>query len=150
MRTAVATVMLALVFAACGDGDGDTPELTVPPGEDITTTTSPAATADGEITSRGDCRDATKTQGQADLEMQDFRFAPSCLVISTTQGLRLHNEGEAEHNWSLETGLDVDVAPGDEVNTEATGLDPGTYAFFCKYHRESHDMEGELRVDDDG
>lgn len=146
MRRGLVAIVLALVFVACGGDDADTPELTVPPGSDITTTASPDTDTDGEISAGGDCQDATKAEGQADLEMQDFRFAPPCLVISTAQGLRLHNEGDAEHNWSLETGLDVDVGPGDEVNTEATGLDPGTYTFFCKYHRESHEMEGELRV----
>lgn len=146
MRTLLAATVICLAFAACGDDVGDTPELTIPPGEDITTTASPAGDDDGDITAGGDCQDATEAEGQADLEMQDYAFAPTCLVISTSQGLRLHNEGQVEHNWSLETGLDVDVSPGDEVNTEATGLDPGTYTFFCKYHREEHDMEGELRV----
>ena len=80
--------------------------------------------------------------------MQDFQFAPPCLQISTAQGLRLHNEGQAPHNFSVEdnAGLDVDVQPGDENNTEATGLKAGSYTFFCKFHRESKDMEGELRV----
>lgn len=140
-------LVLAVVSATCGGGDGAAPDLTIPPGEGITTTASPAATDDDSVTAGGDCRDTRKTEGQADLEMQDFAFAPRCLIISTRQGLRVHNEGTVEHNWSVEGfGLDIDVAPGDENNTEATGLDPRTYTFFCKYHRESNDMEGELRV----
>lgn len=95
----------------------------------------------------GDCTDNSKDEGQADLEMQDFVFAPPCLQINSGQGLRVHNEGKVKHNWTVEgKGLDIDVEPGQENNTEATGLDVGTYKFFCKYHRESHDMEGELRV----
>ena len=54
-------------------------------------------------------------------------FAPPCLEMPTDQGLRLHNEGDVEHNFSVEgvSGIDVDVSPGDENNTEATGLAPG-------------------------
>jgi plastocyanin len=100
------------------------------------------------MTAGGDCQDDTKADGPGDLEMQDFVFAPPCLEISTSQGLRIHNEGEKEHNFSVEGfGLDVDVSPGDENNTEATGLEPGRYTFFCKYHRESNDMEGELVIE---
>ncbi len=141
----VAVVMLALA-AACGD-DGGTTSATDAPGDQTTATSSPSETDEG-ITTGGDCQDAAEAEGQADLEMQDFVFAPPCLEISTAQGLRIHNEGQAEHNFSVEGvgGLDVDVSPGDENNTEATGLTPGTYTFFCKYHRESNDMEGKLVV----
>ena len=107
-----------------------------------------AETTDG-MQAGGDCQDYTEADGPADLEMQDFTFAPPCFITTTeTPGLRVHNEGKVTHNWTLEgTGLDIDVEPGQENNTEALGVEEGTYTFFCKYHRESHDMEGELRVE---
>jgi plastocyanin len=144
----VAVVLLAL-GAACADdspSDGSTSASGAPSSSDQPLAgTSPSG--DG-MTADGDCQDATEPDGPADLEMQDFVFAPSCLEMSTEQGLRIHNEGENEHNFNVEGfgGLDVDVAPGDENNTEATGLNAGEYTFFCKYHRESNDMEGKLVV----
>lgn len=140
----MAIAMLALT-AACSSDDPATSE-SVSPNDQPVATASPAASGDA-TTADGECQDDTKADGPADLEMQDFVFAPPCLLITTAQGLRIHNEGENEHNFSVDGfGLDVDVSPGDENNTEATGLEPGSYTIFCKYHRESNDMEGKLLV----
>ena len=134
MKTRLAATLVSLVLVAgCGGGDDRA--------ERDEATQTPAHTATP-------CSDASAVGGQADLEMQDYSFAPRCLQISTAQGLRVHNEGEATHNLSVENiaGIDIDVEPGDENNTEPTGLTEGTYKIFCKFHRASQDMEGELRV----
>jgi plastocyanin len=138
----ILAVLGALLLGACAS-DGDP---TVADGP----TDAPVETeGDENIQAGGDCQDYTEADGPADLEMQDFAFAPPCFIVTTeTPGLRVHNEGEAKHNWTLEgTGLDIDVEPGQENNTEALGVEEGTYTFFCEYHRESYDMEGELRVE---
>lgn len=146
MRKLLALVVLVLAsVSACGD-EGSPTVASAPPARATSDGGSPAATDDA-ITAGGECHDATEVEGQADLEMQDNAFAPECLLISESQGLRMHNEGDNEHNFTVEGfGLDVDVSPGDENNTEATGLEPGSYTFFCKYHRSSDDMEGKLLV----
>jgi len=127
-----------LAAGACFDVGNDTTEAT----DDA----EPTATE--QIQAGGECTDNSEVDGQADLEMQDFSFAPPCLQINTNQGLRVHNEGDVAHNLSVENiaGIDIDVQPGEENNTEATGLTPGKYSIFCKFHRGSNDMEGELRV----
>jgi plastocyanin len=145
-RLIVALVALVALMGACSSDDtaSDVAATAAP------ATSEPAGTpaASDAMTAGGECQDATEAEGQADLEMQDFVFAPPCLEISTAQGLRIHNEGSVEHNFSVQgfAGLDVDVEPGDENNTEPTGLDPGTYQFFCKYHRDSKGMKGKLVV----
>ena len=146
MRRLFAVVIMTLALGA-GCGDDGTPSVASEPPGDGRSEASASASGDG-VTAGGDCQDATEADGPGDIEMQDFAFAPRCLEISTSQGLRLHNEGDVEHNWSVDgvSGLDVDVSAGDENNTEATGLMSGTYTFFCKYHREQHDMEGTLVV----
>jgi plastocyanin len=86
--------------------------------------------------------------GTARIVLRDFAFDPVCSVVETDQGLSLPNEGEVEHNFSLEgPDIDLDVAAGDETNTEAIGgmAEPGTYALFCKIHRGAG-MEGEVRI----
>ena len=144
----VAVSVLALTTACADDraADGSTSASGAPSSSDQPLTGSSPG-SDG-MTADGDCQDNSEADGPADLEMQDFKFAPPCLEMSTAQGLRIHNEGDVEHNFSVEGfgGLDVDVSPGDENNTEATGLKAGEYTFFCKYHRESNDMEGKLVV----
>jgi plastocyanin len=140
-------VLIVTLFAACGDDGGR--GVATAPADRTTDATAPRIDGRPDGTAAGDdCEDAAKGGGPADIEMQDFSFAPRCLEITTDQGLRLHNEGDREHNWSVEgvSGLDVDVSAGDENNTEATGLMPGTFTFFCKYHRERYDMEGALVV----
>jgi plastocyanin len=149
MRKLLAVSIIAVaLMAACSNDDPNLAATDEPTATDAAATTAPAGTDSGGIQAGGDCTDNSKASGQADLEMQDFQFAPPCLQINTGQGLRLHNEGQAEHNFSVEgfEGLDVDVEPGEENNTEATGLKAGKYTFFCEYHRESKNMEGELRV----
>lgn len=150
-RIVVAVAAIAVLSVACSSGED--PALSGPDGENISVATDapdPTPTSDPGTAAPGagsNCTDAASAGGQADLEMQDFAFAPKCLQISASQGLRVHNEGEALHNWSVEGfGLDIDVEPGQENNTEATGLEAGNYTFFCKYHRDSHSMAGELRV----
>ena len=131
----VLAVMVAAVALAGGCSSGDVGD------EPVEATRTPAPTATP-------CSDASAVEGQADLEMQDYSFTPPCLQISTAQGLRVHNEGGVAHNLSVENiaGIDIDVEPGDENNTEPTGLTQGRYTIFCKFHRDSQDMEGELRV----
>jgi plastocyanin len=140
----VAGFIAVAAFGACAKDKASDLAASAEP----STASTPAANSSDAMTAGGDCQDNSKAEGQADLEMQDFQFAPPCLIMSTSQGLHLHNEGTVEHNFSVEgfKGLDVDVEPGEENNTEATGLKAGTYQFFCKYHGDSKGMKGELRL----
>jgi plastocyanin len=148
-RTATVAVVVSLA-ALGGCSAGGEPEATTAPTAVVTVAPSPAqATTTDRVPQPGeDCTDDAAASGPGDLGFEDYRFAPACLQINTGQGLHLHNDGQAIHNLSVEgfPGIDVDVPPEEENNTEATGLQPGTYTIFCKYHRDSQDMEGELRV----
>lgn len=129
-RLTVVLLVCAGLFVGCANDDAPDIEATdAPPTDPVT-----------------ECTDVSGSSGQADLALLDFEFDPECLQINEGQGLGLHNEGDATHNFSVEGfGLDVDVRSGEENNTEATGLEPGEYTMFCKYHRGSG-MEGELRI----
>jgi plastocyanin len=78
----------------------------------------------------------------------DFQFTPAQVVIGTDQGLRIHNAGPSLHNMTV-TGsqIDLDTPPGQTSRTEpiSGALAPGTYPFFCKYHR-ARGMVGVLIV----
>lgn len=142
----VGLVVAASLFAGCANTE-ETPPATATDVPVASVAASPEGTSD-EIVAGGECMDASETEGQADLEMQDFVFAPPCLIIAKSQGLRLHNEGDVKHNFSVKNflGLDVDVEPGAENNTEPLLLDIGEYDFFCKFHAESENMKGKLEV----
>ena len=148
MRRLFGTIAICLLaLTSCAEDGGpetaatDEPTLTEPATEE------PSGTGE-DIQAAGECQDNSEAEGPADLEMQEFTFAPKCLQMSASQGLRLHNEGEFKHNFSVEgfAGLDVDLEPSEENNTEATGLEVGSYTMYCKIHRESYDMEGTLKV----
>ena len=82
------------------------------------------------------------------LDMEDNAFDPPCLVVLGGQSLRLRNRGDNLHNLSIETTqVDIDVPPGEGVNTEPIGsvVSPGTYTYFCRYHR-GQGMEGDVTV----
>jgi plastocyanin len=84
----------------------------------------------------------------AEVTQSDFSFTPSALAIRTDQGLSIKNNGPSLHNFSIPgTQVDLDVQPGQSTNTESIGqvVKPGTYQFFCKYHK-SRGMVGTITV----
>lgn len=135
----VLAAILLMLAGACASDEG---------GENITAASPDTSTAASQPPS-GECTDLTGNASGAPIEQMDspFRFDPACAIIKTSQGLSIVNNGSVTHNLSVEgfAGIDVDVEPGQTNNTETTGLEAGTYAFFCKFHRASG-MEGELRV----
>ena len=141
-RLLILAACLALLSVSCGDSNGIATTL---PAD--TTTTVEATTSTAVVTTTApDCVDATSGP-VFDVVARDNVFDPACLIVKGTQGLHMVNEGQRTHNFSVDgvPMIDVDVRPGEEINTESIGLAPGTYRFFCKYH-ESAGMVGELRV----
>jgi plastocyanin len=127
--------LLVLLAACSGPADGS-PRRSPSP-----TTPQPA------VSSPKPCADLTERPFS--LGMRDFRFVPSCLVVSGTVPFHLHNNGSTEHNLTIPgTGFSVDVAPGKsagEGRLMASNVPPGTYRFFCRFHR-AKGMTGELHV----
>ncbi len=74
----------------------------------------------------------------ASVSEADYQFTPARIVIGTGQDLHILNQGPSLHNLSVSgTQVDLDTSPGETTRTEPIGgaLKPGTYPFFCKYHR---------------
>jgi plastocyanin len=102
--------------------------------------------SEGEVTG---CEDLSAADaGPAQLIMQDYEFVHPCFAVSSTQGLQLVNSGSATHNLSIGEAIDIDVEPGERVNTEPLGeiLAPGEYDFACRYH-EDRGMIGQIIVE---
>jgi len=124
VRITVLAAALALFGVACGGSS--TPSST-------STTTPPASpTASGG-------GPATTT-----LTASDNVFNPTAFTFSGTQ-ITLKNMGANLHNFSVEgQNVDDDIQPG-ETESESLELPPGTYTFFCKYHR-ALGMQGTITV----
>jgi plastocyanin len=85
--------------------------------------------------------------GGTTITMVDFKFQPATVTASASKALILVNSGSALHNFTIEgSSLDVDVQPGQtQTLPPPAPVQPGTYTFFCKYHR-SQGMEGTITV----
>ncbi|HEX8099206.1 MAG TPA: cupredoxin domain-containing protein [Actinomycetota bacterium] len=128
-----AAVAVALgVLTACGGG---------------TSTAPPAATP--QASAPGASATPTPPSGPTvEIVEEDFKFVPATFAIRTDQGPVVQNKGASLHNISITgTVVDIDTQPGQTTSLEAIGgaLKPGTYEFFCKYHK-GQGMTGTVTV----
>jgi nitrosocyanin len=114
-----------LVFAGCGGGGG-----------------SKKASATGAAASGGGA-------ATVNVVAKDFMFEPT--TITATAGkpvtVTIKNEGQAEHNFSIESlKVNQDVEKGESKTVTFTPTQSGAIQFFCEYHKTSHGMVGTLNV----
>jgi plastocyanin len=85
-----------------------------------------------------------------DVEIEDSRFEPAAIQMSVAQELEPFNHDSVLHNVSIaESGMSFDVEPGvKELYTPPVVLPPGTYAFFCRFHRAAG-MRGTITMSSD-
>ena len=140
------TIALAVLVAACTGRPA--PAETPTAGDETRLETTPGSPSPTVPFVPADCEDATVGGANVGIQMEDNVFDPACVVVLGGQNLRFANQGANLHNFSVEeTQVDLDVSPGTNQNTGPVSelVAPGTYVFFCKYHRELG-MEGELTV----
>ena len=147
-------LLLAAIFLAGCGGDADTAAPTPSPSPTSTATAVPEETEATEPSPEPEeCTDETITGNiEVTIRETDNEFSPACVIVLGGQGLEILNKGSTEHNFSIEgTSVDLDTAPGSPTRTEAISgvVEPGTYTFFCKYHRQLG-MEGEITVTEAG
>lgn len=83
------------------------------------------------------------------LVAKDFQFEPT--TITATAGkpvtVTIKNEGQAEHNFSIESlKVNKDIEKGESQTVTFTPTQSGSIQFFCEYHKNSHGMVGTLNV----
>jgi plastocyanin len=134
-------ILLAVlaVLPACSGAAGDPGGTSSPPPR--TTKPQPA------VSSPDPCAD--EAEHPFTVAMREYRFVPSCLVVTASAPFRLRNNGSERHNLSIPgTGFSVDLPPGgkdSQRGLDRANVPPGTYEFFCRFHR-SRGMTGELHV----
>lgn len=139
-----------LVLTAC-DAEPETAPPATPSPTPVPTVPSPVPAP--TPTPSPACTDATLTGTvEVRISARDFSFDPSCLIVLGGQGLVVRNTGANLHNLTVEdSSVGFDVPPGGVARTAAIGtaVPPGTYAFYCIYHR-GQGMTGELTVSEAG
>lgn len=83
------------------------------------------------------------------LVAKDFAFSPT--TITATAGkpvtVTIKNEGQAEHNFSIESlKVNKDIEKGESQTVTFTPTQSGSLQFFCEYHKDSHGMVGTVTV----
>jgi nitrosocyanin len=116
-----------LVFAGCGGGGGKKAETSE--------TTAAASNAGGGNT--------------VNLVTKDFMFEPATFTATAGKPVTVNvkNEGQAEHNFSIESlKVNQDIEKGESKTVTFTPTQSGSVQFFCEYHKNSHGMVGTLNV----
>ena len=119
---------VALVTAACENEDYEQ------------SSQSPQATGVPQST--------TAPEGALEVTQADFRFEPDNLAATAGKAISvdLVNDGKAAHTFTItELNVDKTLQPGDRATLTFTPDKEGSYAFFCRFHR-NRGMEGVLTV----
>ena len=74
------------------------------------------------------------------------RFQPGTVVLSISHQIELINNDPVRHNVTIPaSGISIDVEPGANDYTRPITLRPGTYEFYCRFHR-ADGMRGVLSM----
>ena len=126
MRKAIVVTAVVLLAAGCGGGGGGT--------NNGSPSAGPTSTGSG---GQANCVDLTSGPVFT-LVQKNIAFHPKCFKARSAQSIHIVNEDSILHNFTIAgTQVNVDVQPGKFFNGESAGLKPGTYQFFCKFHKSS-------------
>ena len=117
-RAIAAMLFVAVLGVACGGGD------------------------DGASSS--DAADGGSEAGTT-VQAVDFAFEPTTVTAPVGGTIELVNEGDTVHSFTVDdAGIDVDADGGESATVDVGDAEPGSYEFYCKYHKDS--MTGTLEV----
>ncbi|MGH2711851.1 MAG: cupredoxin domain-containing protein [Actinomycetota bacterium] len=144
------TVIMMLLLTACGGGSSESESTPSPTPQATVESSEPEEESPA---TEPECVDETITGNtEVTIAENDNAFSPKCVVVLGGQGLEIVNKGSSKHNFSIEgTDVDLDTESGDTTRTEALAgaVEPGTFEFFCKYHR-ALGMVGEITLTEAG
>jgi plastocyanin len=116
-------VVLGIVAAACGGGGG---------ADQSSGTPQPSSSSGGPP---ANCTDES-SGAVFNLTQQNTAFHPDCVIARSEQSIHIENKDGVTHNFSITgTQVNVDIDGGQVFNGESAGLKPGTYPFFCRFHK---------------
>ena len=115
-----------------------------------TSSSAPGGGGSSSSSESGSGADTLDVSGMsnADIEADDFTFAPATLVGTAGQTITLTvtNNGSASHTFTIDDqNVDEELEGGDSVEVSVTFPDSGSVRFYCRFHGGGG-MEGELTV----
>lgn len=83
----------------------------------------------------------------AEVEATNFAFDPTEVTIAQGEAIEVVNAGKTLHTFNIDgEGVATGNIPaGQTATADTSGLDAGTYDFFCLLHRAA--MKGTLEVE---
>jgi plastocyanin len=96
----------------------------------------------------GACGNSGSDDGAADIELRDFSFAPSAFKADAGEELSLdvRNVGATAHTFTIDGGVDQELAPGRAETMQVTAPRTGSVVYYCRFHR-GQGMEGTIQVE---
>jgi plastocyanin len=125
-----------VALGACGGSDSKS-------GSDGGTSSSGAKTSTAPVKLAGKVNDkGTKDvsgDGMApklEIEADDFYFSPTFVKVApgATVTVELKNEGKAQHTFTVDGGVDQQLAPGAKATVTVTAPKSGSLQFHCDFH----------------
>jgi plastocyanin len=143
MRKAmVVLAALGVLLAACGGDDDGGPTTAGAETGATGATSETGATGDASA----DCVDLTGEGDVFTVTIADFTFDPNCFTASASQGIKVVNEDDVGHTFTMVgTDINAPIAAGETFNGDPISgvVEPGTYEFVCTIHPQ---MTGEVTV----
>ena len=132
-RTAAGLMTLGLLAAACGSSGGSGSAY----GGGATSPSAGSSASSGAST--GGASLLTLTQA-------NYQFAPAKITVNQGDTITVSDTTPSTpHSFTID-GTSIDVTNNAGQSQDVTiDLQPGTYTFYCKFHRSSG-MEGTLTV----
>jgi plastocyanin len=132
----ILSTLMLVALAACGDTDPASNTVATPP-DDYGTDASPAASgAQSDINEHG-TETFTENAFEVELELDNFYFEPTFIKSpgGATATVKLHNEGDVQHTFTIDDlEVDEELAP-DEEKTITVEIGTETrYEYYCRFH----------------
>lgn len=133
----VLAAVFSLGLSACSSDDGGGPT-----GAGTTGATEAATGATGATTvaTGAGCVDLTGEGPEFTITISKFAYQPDCFTVNGSQAIRIVNQDKVVHSFTIDgTQVDGDIKAGKTLyfGLPLSGvLAPGTYDFYCKYHKK--------------
>jgi plastocyanin len=120
-RTLIACLaLLALASGGCGGDD------------------EPSGAGSSSSTTGSQATGGGSAEAKATVDIKDFKFVPEAVKVKAGGAVTFANSDKAKHNAQTDNSADGAFNTDDLQKGESKAVtfeEPGTYAYYCVYHR---------------
>jgi plastocyanin len=144
MRKLALAASFVLLFAmGCANNSAEDNTVATPPSEYESSASPAASGAEAKINDHGTktfTTEAFEVEIEQDNEGSDFYFEPTFIKSpgDATATVKLHNEGDIQHTFTIDAlDIDEELAPDEEKTVEVKLGTETRYEFYCRFHEGS-------------